>query len=820
MKSIMKSIYNLDEKKIIQFSFGKNVKNIKEQNIINHNIGNITIWEIENFINSEICSIIINDCYKSGFEKVVYREIERLICFDKTVVLTNMIETNLENWVEQLNDDNWEIPRGFGNNFIFWEKNKQKINQCLRINKYNSNTIKTHRDAQYTQSKTVKSNYTLLIYLNDEEIINGGDTEFIIPTKEYEFNGLTINQELKLIGNDYQSLKIKPKIGKAIIFPHFLLHGSTKLNGLKYVLRTDLICFGKLKEFYEIPKAINLKNYIYGNESYFSDEREELNVYNKYMYEFHDPNENNEKSGIDFIFDYNLESNYEIIDKSKNENMYNDYEKQIKKDVWLNLIDYKYIDFVMLIKIINKDHKEKNKVKNKENLIKSNYLPSKHVIQEYFKQMNSYFSEVVNYHKEINYDNVILKNEKNKNDLYKKELFNINDNLPKVLNILKKKHYLLRDRYNLNSCFSNDLENKIECLTKKLFRQAQLNELENKKLKESSDLYEIVLNLRVEPRKIKKYPSHLEILLKENTNFFNDDLTEKNNPENIDVIELESRSGEKYTFDFERKFLNTIDIIKICILFSVYTSVYEITDETIKHQISQIKKLLNLENDFIFRKQIIQNKNFNEYTFYNNYAKNDDCIYSNKSEVIEFETDLFGGDDSILTQETFFKKYSSEYSKYFLKKNVSINDFKTFDEIKNKPHPLFLCADLTNINHSIPFLNRCMSGNINCCDKIDDIDEKFYSNIQWNLVMDDFLLELVNIEKKSENVISGSVCITTNSGTFNHASCQSQYDTFDANFTVDVNNENFLKFYRTTWNIQWELENNKITIYLEPKVIM
>jgi hypothetical protein len=33
------------------------------------------------------------------------------------------------------------------------------------------------------------------------------------------------------------------------------------------------------------------------------------------------------------------------------------------------------------------------------------------------------------------------------------------------------------------------------------------------KLKESSDLYEIVLSLRVEPRKISKYPEHLEKLL-------------------------------------------------------------------------------------------------------------------------------------------------------------------------------------------------------------------------------------------------------------------------------------------------------------------
>jgi hypothetical protein len=351
----MNTIYNLDEKKIINFTFEKNIENAKEQNIISHKIENNTLWEIDNFINPEICSIIVNDCNKNGFEKVEYRKMERLICWDETNILVDLIETNLKEWTEKLNDDNWEIPRGFENNFIIWDKNKQKINQCLRINKYVSNKIKTHRDAQYTQSKTVKSNYTLLIYLNDEEIINGGDTEFIIPTKEFENNGLTIKQELELIDNNYQSLKIKPKIGKAIIFPHFLLHGSTQLNGLKYVLRTDLICFGRLKEFYEIPNAIKLEDYIYFDNCL--NGKEELKIYNKYLYEFYDLNEKNEDSDIEFIFNPDLDSNYDLINNGV---ICNDCDKQIKKDVWLKLIKHKYIDFQMLVNIIKKEKNIKN----------------------------------------------------------------------------------------------------------------------------------------------------------------------------------------------------------------------------------------------------------------------------------------------------------------------------------------------------------------------------------------------------------------------------------------------------------------------------
>jgi hypothetical protein len=886
----MKSIYNLDAKKVINFLEGIDLENVNlngskitEPNIIEHHINNVTLWEIDNFICPEICSRIIDDCNKSNFEKVDFRPMERLICWDQSNNLVKLIESNLTQWTEQLNEsdklngldklDHWEIPRGFGNNFIVWEKNKPKINQCLRVNKYKSNIIPTHRDAQYTQSKTVKSNYTLLIYLNRDEIVSGGETEFIFPTNEYEHNGLTIKQELNLIGNNYSSLKIKPKTGKAIIFPHFLLHGSTQLEGVKYVLRTDLICFGRLKEFYPVSKAVRPDDYICYENSWYSGD-DELNIYNKYMYEYGDIDEdlfdnyriNSESDSdndsdndlkifpdINFSFDPKLDSNYDVINLETNPNLASGEYSQIKLDIWLNLMKYKYINYESLVKIINKEinNKKKNfnnlkKHINENDLKELTYLPSKSSIKEYFYSMNKYYldsdedeNEDEDEYKDEddsnikNNDNRLIENKLDLNEFDKNYIIQSNNySRHETITINKKKHYILRDRYYLKSNPSNKLETKIESLAKKLFRQAQLNELENINLSESSDLYEIVLSLRVEPRKITQYPEHLEKLLESNTNYFNNQLStndyQNNYPDNIDVIELESRNGEKYTFDYEQKFLNHIDIIKICILFAVYTSVYEITDERVEHQIKQISNLLNLDNEFIFRKKIKQKKSDNNKLRFKNKSWRMNDITESKSKDIVRE--LFQNDDYYhhnedkIEQNDILDIYKKKYHNFIPDQHLTLDDFKSIEEVSNNLHPLCLSADLTNFNIRIPWNDCCMCDYDECyyrCVFKDDIDKNFYCNIQWNLVTDDFLLELVDIEK-SENFIGGTVNITTCNKTFNHASCQTFYDFERSSIKFHDTDEDFAKFYRTTWNIKWELSEkySKVTIYLEPKVVM
>lgn len=74
-----------------------------------------------------------------------------------------------------------------------------------------------------------RSYFTVQLYLNDIPEENGGATQFI----EEEFKH---NIERKV-------LNVQPKTGLALIFEQDLLHQSTELlNGIKYTIRTDIMC--------------------------------------------------------------------------------------------------------------------------------------------------------------------------------------------------------------------------------------------------------------------------------------------------------------------------------------------------------------------------------------------------------------------------------------------------------------------------------------------------------------------------------------------------------------------------------------------------
>ncbi|MGU3374587.1 2OG-Fe(II) oxygenase [Chryseobacterium sp. M5A1_1a] len=91
------------------------------------------------------------------------------------------------------------------------------FNEMFRVYKYSpGQQFKMHRDGNYVRNENEKSFYTFLIYLNDD--FEGGETEF-----ENLFT-------------------VAPKQGTALIFYHPLRHeGKTLINGLKYVLRTDVM---------------------------------------------------------------------------------------------------------------------------------------------------------------------------------------------------------------------------------------------------------------------------------------------------------------------------------------------------------------------------------------------------------------------------------------------------------------------------------------------------------------------------------------------------------------------------------------------------
>lgn len=208
------------------------------------------IWTIDNFINREQCNAIIKACNKKGFSHLNYRNSERILFYNDQ--LKELIEERLtmDYFLERLNLDQ-VLPYGF-NQGIEWDKNTNKINPCFRCNKYNKGQgFKVHRDAQYTSHETEKSNYTLLIYLND----NDGNTVFHFPLKAYPNNGYTIDEEIPL---NTMSIPIIPKMGTAVIFDQRLLHEGLKTSMTKYVLRTDMICTGKRVEKSNNSKVYNL----------------------------------------------------------------------------------------------------------------------------------------------------------------------------------------------------------------------------------------------------------------------------------------------------------------------------------------------------------------------------------------------------------------------------------------------------------------------------------------------------------------------------------------------------------------------------------
>lgn len=127
-------------------------------------------------------------------------------------------------------------------------KNEQwkplRINDCMRISEYPSPSIgfTPHYDNQYNESDTIKSFFSIVIYLNNG--FDGGDTLFYECDESKLNGGITIREEIDINGgiDAYKLTRIKPISGNGILFDHSFLHASDKIiKGTKYIIRTDLI---------------------------------------------------------------------------------------------------------------------------------------------------------------------------------------------------------------------------------------------------------------------------------------------------------------------------------------------------------------------------------------------------------------------------------------------------------------------------------------------------------------------------------------------------------------------------------------------------
>ena len=220
------------------------------------------ILELDDFLNqNEIESLLIpriskfegaNDHYPE-----YYRNNSRLV--EDNDALAGMLSNRLNQ--VQISDQLEEQIHG--------------INSRIRFCLYQENEqFSPHQDGVYYTQNELQSEYTFLLYLNDD--FEGGSTTFYTTR------------------NDKIPVKtIIPKSGKLVVFNHHIWHAGTEVfNGNKYILRSDIFIKEKIQSNHH-------KGYIWKllpiNESLFlSSSRDcsvklwngEINLLNSY--EFHD----------------------------------------------------------------------------------------------------------------------------------------------------------------------------------------------------------------------------------------------------------------------------------------------------------------------------------------------------------------------------------------------------------------------------------------------------------------------------------------------------------------------------------------------------
>lgn len=168
------------------------------------------IYLIDNFWSPQRCDDLITKTEQIGYQPATIQTDNgpRLVDFirnNNRVVYKDMDLANLL-WAELKPYS----PQEIGESIAIG------LNELFRFYKYEAGQqFKKHRDQSYIRNSKEASYFTFMIYLNDN--FKGGDTTF-------------------------GDLTITPKKGSALIFYHYLEHeGSEVLDGIKYVLRTDIM---------------------------------------------------------------------------------------------------------------------------------------------------------------------------------------------------------------------------------------------------------------------------------------------------------------------------------------------------------------------------------------------------------------------------------------------------------------------------------------------------------------------------------------------------------------------------------------------------
>jgi len=182
---------------------------------------NPLVFTIDNFLSDLSCKMLIKDT-----EALDYKEAPVTLDGNKGIFqmmpdvrnnthvilddedLANILFHQLKEHLPPVFKDNWKL---------------QKLNSRFRFYRYEKGqTFKPHIDGKYKESDTCESKLTLLIYLSKP--LSGGETTFFNQTES----------DLRF--------KIEPQVGQVLVFDHHQLHsGEPVIDGVKYVLRTDVM---------------------------------------------------------------------------------------------------------------------------------------------------------------------------------------------------------------------------------------------------------------------------------------------------------------------------------------------------------------------------------------------------------------------------------------------------------------------------------------------------------------------------------------------------------------------------------------------------
>ena len=120
------------------------------------------------------------------------------------------------------------------------------VSPLMRFIRYKeSGQLIPHYDAPYVYNDRQRTLMSLVLYLSYEDVV-GGETRFIQdPNETYLVHGtsLSFTDWNRIARPDEIKKEFRPKVGRALIFDHRILHDSAPVvgTGEKVILRTDIV---------------------------------------------------------------------------------------------------------------------------------------------------------------------------------------------------------------------------------------------------------------------------------------------------------------------------------------------------------------------------------------------------------------------------------------------------------------------------------------------------------------------------------------------------------------------------------------------------